>query len=157
MSRVDIEQQCARRLRELRRRKGMTLEEFEKFSNGRIKAVVLGSYERGTRAISLARLNQLADIYEVDLNYFLSPNQIQSGEAIEFILDLRKLRRNEDDPELRSITVFCASILIKRNDWNGEVLTVRKSDIEIISMLEGKSPSELQQLLTLKGALFQRS
>ena len=134
----------------------MTLEEFEKFSNGRIKAVVLGSYERGTRAISLARLHQLADIYEVDLNYFLSPNQIQSGEASEFILDLRKLHRNEDDPELRNITVFCASILIKRNDWNGEVLTVRKSDIEIISMLEGKSPSELQQLLTLKGALFQR-
>ena len=56
----EIEELCAQRLRDLRRSRGLTLDQCESMSGGVIKAVVLGSYERGTRAISLARLTQLA-------------------------------------------------------------------------------------------------
>jgi hypothetical protein len=51
---TEIEQRCAHKLRELRRSKGLTLQDCELISNGALKAVVLGSYERGHRAISLA-------------------------------------------------------------------------------------------------------
>ena len=68
---TELEARCAALLKDLRRKKGYTLEEFERLSNGAVKAVVLGSYERGTRAISLARISQLAEIYEVPVDYFL--------------------------------------------------------------------------------------
>jgi transcriptional regulator with XRE-family HTH domain len=157
MTRVDIEQQCARKLRELRQRKGLTLEEFEKFSGGEIKAVVLGSYERGTRAISLARLHQLADIYEVDIQYFLSDSEGIKGPAEKLTIDLRKLRKNFDDEELRGIRLLSTSVIARRSDWNGEVLTLRVTDIETLALVEAKTPSELQNFLSLKGALFQRN
>ena len=157
MTRVDIEQQCARKLRELRQRKGFTLEEFEKFSGGEIKAVVLGSYERGTRAISLARLHQLADIYEVDIQYFLSDSEESKSLERKLTIDLRKLRKNADDDEWRGIRLLSTSVITRRSDWNGEVLTLRATDIEILALIEAKTPSEMQSFLSLKGALFQRN
>jgi transcriptional regulator with XRE-family HTH domain len=156
MTRVDIEQQCARKLRELRQQKGFTLEEFEKFSGGEIKAVVLGSYERGTRAISLARLHQLAAIYEVDIQYFLSESAVSKAATGKLTIDLRKLRKNVDDEELRGIRLLSTSIITRRSDWNGEVLTLRSTDFETLALIEAKTPSEMQSFLSLKGALFQR-
>ena len=76
---TDLELQCATLLRELRRNKGYTLDEFERLSNGAVKAVVLGSYERGTRAISLARIEQLAELYEVPVDYFFSPSTVKAN------------------------------------------------------------------------------
>ncbi len=53
------------RLREARRSVGLSLAGVERESGGRFKAVVVGSYERGDRAISVARLLDLADLYRL--------------------------------------------------------------------------------------------
>ena len=44
------------RIRSLRRERGLTLLDFERASGGRIRAVVLGAYERGDRSMSLSKV-----------------------------------------------------------------------------------------------------
>ncbi|MEO9220931.1 MAG: transcriptional regulator, partial [Mycobacteriaceae bacterium] len=47
-------------LRDVRQRTGMSLQRVEERSNGRWKAVVIGSYERGDRAVTVNKLAELA-------------------------------------------------------------------------------------------------
>lgn len=143
-----LEDRCARILKELRRKKGYTLTEFEEISNGEIKAVVLGSYERGTRAISLARLEQLAQIYEVPVEYFLVDQKSNEGLDRRLIFDLRKLRTLENlDETLQPVKYFLASIAKKRSDWNGEILSIRESDGDSLTMMTQIDPPKLSMLL----------
>ena len=53
------------KLRAIRQQQGMSLHGVEEKSKGRWKAVVVGSYERGVRAVSLAKLGALAEFYRV--------------------------------------------------------------------------------------------
>ena len=47
------------RLRAIRQQQGLSLHAVEEKSGGRWKAVVVGSYERGDRAITVAKLAEL--------------------------------------------------------------------------------------------------
>jgi len=42
---------------------------------------------------------------------------------------------------------FLQQIVAKRDDWNGEVLTIRRSDHEILTLITTKEISELRQAL----------
>ena len=53
------------RLRSIRQQQGLSLQGVEEKSSGRWKAVVVGSYERGDRAVTVSRLAELADFYRV--------------------------------------------------------------------------------------------
>ena len=53
------------RLRAIRTQQGLSLHGVEEKSEGRWKAVVVGSYERGDRAVTVQRLAELADFYAV--------------------------------------------------------------------------------------------
>lgn len=55
------------KLRQVRQELGLSLQRVEEKSNGRWKAVVVGSYERADRAITVARLFELADFYGVPI------------------------------------------------------------------------------------------
>jgi transcriptional regulator with XRE-family HTH domain len=135
---TDFEGLIARRLRELRIDRGFTLDGFEAHTNGKIKAVVLGSYERGTRAISLARLVELADLFEVPIQYFLETHQHEQSHLQRWIFDLRVLRRIENEiPELEALKKYLNYIALMRTDWRGEVLTIRKVDSDILSIILG--------------------
>ena len=50
--------------------------------HGRWKAVVVGSYERGDRAVTVQRLAELAEFYGVPV-YELLPERPQLGTVIE--------------------------------------------------------------------------
>jgi transcriptional regulator with XRE-family HTH domain len=54
-------------LRAVRKSKGLTLREVEARSNGRFRAVTLGTWERGDRVISLSQALDLAEFYEIPL------------------------------------------------------------------------------------------
>jgi transcriptional regulator with XRE-family HTH domain len=61
------------RLRTVRKLKGWTLREVEEYSHGDVCAIVLGSWERGTRKPSLERLLFLCnEIYRVPLAVIVS-------------------------------------------------------------------------------------
>jgi transcriptional regulator with XRE-family HTH domain len=153
---TDLELQCATLLRELRRKKGYTLDEFERLSNGAVKAVVLGSYERGTRAISLARIEQLAELYEVPVDYFFSPSTIKANsETSRLIFDLRRIKKMETlDETLEPVIRFISHICQLRRDWNGEVISLRESDTDTLSLMTSLDNEKLFVHLRLAGAIF---
>jgi transcriptional regulator with XRE-family HTH domain len=153
---TEIEKRCAQLLRELRRRKGLTLQECEAMSNGSLKAVVLGSYERGHRAISLARLQQLAEFYGVSIEHFFADRHLVSeAETGRLIFDLRRIRSQiELEPPLATVKKYLAAIASRRRDWNGEVISLRSTDAELLSLVNDISLSELYQKLRLAGFLF---
>ena len=57
-------------LRVIRKSKGLSLNKVELLSNGVHKAVVVGSYERGSRSISVDKLIKLAILYDVPVSDF---------------------------------------------------------------------------------------
>lgn len=61
------------RLREVRMAKEMSLFDVECASGRKIKASILGSYERCERVINVDRLAVLADFYEVEISDLLPP------------------------------------------------------------------------------------
>ena len=156
MSTSTIEIRCAGLLRDLRRKRGLTLDDFEKLSMGKVKAVVLGSYERGTRAISLARLEQLCKIYEVPIQYFFTEATISDAQKNErLIFDVRQVNRLQDLAEpLLNVRKYLSLIVQKRSDWNGEIISIRKSDNEHLTLISNLDLDELYNLMKLNGFLF---
>ena len=152
----NIGERCARILRDLRRSKGFTLQEFESYTGGQIKAVVLGSYERGNRAISLDRLEQLAHYYEVPVHYFFTEKNRESNSAEgRLIFDLRRIRQvKETNSILESAKRFINSVATVRNDWNGEVISLRRSDSEILAIINQSDSETLFSELQQGGFLF---
>ncbi len=132
---IEIEEQCASLIRELRKRKGLTLKECEELSQGRFKAVVMGSYERGTRAISLERLQEIADFYQVPIQYFFGSETSQPLERI-FTFDLRKMKNSSYREEsLDRVKALLSHFITMRGDWNGEVLSIRQADGNILTAI----------------------
>ena len=79
---------CAR-LRYVRQLKGWTLDEAAAKSNGKHKANVIGSYERGQRSISVRKLIELARLYDVPITEFFGiPDQNDKSQAlIDLLID----------------------------------------------------------------------
>src|SRR5207344_3148755 len=67
------------RLRAIRAQQGLSLHGVEEKSEGRWKAVVVGSYERGDRAVTVAKLAELADFYGVPVAELLPEGRVPSG------------------------------------------------------------------------------
>lgn len=153
---ADIEVRCAQSLRELRKRKGLTLRECEALSEGKFKSVVLGSYERGTRAISLERLQELADFYEVPIEYFFSPSAREKDAPGRIIFDLRKIKQSQYHEEgIERIKAFLSHIARVRSDWNGEYLTIRRGDGELLNLLS--NDEEILEKLQFHHFIYRKS
>ena len=63
--------QVGERLRSIRKQKRLSLHDVEAQSDQEFKASVLGAYERGERALSLPRLDRLAQFYRVPVDQLL--------------------------------------------------------------------------------------
>lgn len=72
---ADYQRQLGARLRHVRQSLGLSLFAVEEKSGGVWKAVVIGSYERGDRAITVARLSSLAAFYGVPVPSLLPGGQ----------------------------------------------------------------------------------
>src|ERR1700758_4655998 len=83
------------RLRAIRTQQGLSLHGVEEKSRGRWKAVVVGSYERGDRAVTVQRLAELADFYGIPMVELLphSPPAAAAEAPPRLVLDLEKLQR----------------------------------------------------------------
>lgn len=85
--------QLGAKLRAIRTQQGLSLHGVEEKSQGRWKAVVVGSYERGDRAVTVQRLAELADFYGVPVQELL-PGTTPGGAAEpppKLRLDLERL------------------------------------------------------------------
>jgi transcriptional regulator with XRE-family HTH domain len=73
------------RLREVRRRLGLSLKLVEAMTDGEFKASALGAYERAQRTISVARLQRLAAVYRMPVDRLLPPQ----GAPADTVIALR--------------------------------------------------------------------
>lgn len=145
---------CAR-IRAIRISKGLSLSDVERQSNRSIRAVVLGSYERGDRTLSITKAVKIAEFYAVPLSYLLEPPIPASGSEHALVIDLRRMRAllahldysTVSNAPLRIIITYISGILALRNDWNGEVLSLRLSDLTALAIATGKESAGIESLL----------
>src|SRR5690349_22547011 len=87
------------RLRAIRQQQGLSLQGVEEKSGGKWKAVVVGSYERGDRSVTVARLSELAEFYRVPIAELLpgdSPTRTDGAGKVVLNLEvLGELRGDE--------------------------------------------------------------
>ncbi len=146
------------RLRSIRNQQGLSLADVQDKSDGRLKAVVVGAYERGDRTVTVARLQELATFYGVPLADLLpqGPAERRPASADRYVIDLARLRHASitGTRELLPIARFAAQIRRHRGDHNGRVLTVRAADIELLAYTTGQDPETLVERLRAHGALL---
>lgn len=141
----------AARLRTLRHEKGWSLADVERLSKGSMKAVVLGSYERGDRTISLNRAIELANIFSIPLIHLLAAPEkpAPTSDRGVLMIDLRRTRTLVENPAeteegvLRILATFLAWIATRRSDWNGEVMSLRESDGATLALMTSMNENEL--------------
>lgn len=148
------------RLRAVRKQKNLSLQGVEAASDQEFKASVLGAYERGERAISVPRLQRLADFYNVPVDQLLprdaggalvargaaseasdqesdadyAPSGAGGGEDERVTIDLTRLE-TAPGPEPDLLRRYLAMIQVQRQDFNGRIITIRGEDLRAIAML----------------------
>ena len=128
------------RLRTIRKQKRLSLHEVEAQSSHEFKASVLGAYERGERALSLPRLDRLAQFYRVPVDQLLPRRADDPGGAEgtgprpKLAIDILKLTQLSGAP-FEMLTRFLRMIQVQRQDFNGRVLTIRQDDKRAIAAM----------------------
>jgi transcriptional regulator with XRE-family HTH domain len=144
------------RLRAIRVQQGMSLHGVETKSGGRWKGVVIGSYERGSRAVTVKRLAELANFYGVPIAELLPEGSGSAATTVEIaprlILDLERLQElpAADGAPLARYT---ATLQSQRGDYNGRVMSIRHEDLRSLAVIYDDTPSHLAERLVSWGVL----
>ncbi|ABK53075.1 transcriptional regulator, XRE family [Acidothermus cellulolyticus 11B] len=142
------------RLRAIRTQQGLSLHAVEEKSQGKWKAVVVGSYERGDRAVTVQRLAELAEFYGVPVAELL-PDAEPSGAAEpppRLVIDLERLAVVPPEKS-RPLARYARTIQAQRGDYNGRVLSIRQDDLRSLAVIYDASPSSLTEELISWGVL----
>ena len=111
----------------------------------------MGSYERGSRAISLARTIEIANLFAIPLSELIEESKNpERGSDGQLIFDLRKLREISlavTGSEISKINAFLSAICARRRDWNGEILTLRSADLDTLTLVLSAPREKVQELL----------
>jgi len=154
-------QQVSARLRAIRISRSLSLSDVEALSKGGLKAVVLGSYERGARTLSVKRAITIAALYDVPLSQLFTeelPVEVISAERT--VIDLRADNKRAHDATHPSyenyllLARLAQRVVRSRQDWNGEVLSIRQSDMETISVLFDQPISHVLQWMESEKVLL---
>ncbi len=154
------------KLRTVRKQMRLSLQRVEVLSGREFKASVLGAYERGERSISVPRLQRLAKLYDVPVDqllpdldadsrwqpiirrssvHYVPSNQLPAGQD-KVTLDLAKLN-SSTGPEQDLLRRFLSVVQIQRQDFNGQMITIRGEDLRIVSAMFGVTPEVMIQRL----------
>jgi transcriptional regulator with XRE-family HTH domain len=142
------------RLREVRARQGLTLHAVEDQSGGRWKAVVVGSYERADRAITVVKLAELADFYGIPVRELLpeAPTDRPTAAGPKLVIDLQLLSALPPE-QVGPLARYAAAIRSQRGDDHGRVLTLREQDLRSLAVLYDMPEEILTDRLTGLGVL----
>ncbi len=89
-SRKMIEKKIGEKIRELRKKKGLS--QIELANRIGISFQQIQKYEKGLSKISISRLYQISDALGVDINYFFQENLLAKEHFQEYHLDKEKWR-----------------------------------------------------------------
>jgi transcriptional regulator with XRE-family HTH domain len=144
------------RLRAVRRQLGMTLEQVEQRSQGRFKMIVVGSYERADRAITVQRLADLAEFYGVRTEQLLPGDGAAvpaAGGGRKLRIDLRRLAALPPQ-QTGPLARYASTIQSQRDDYNSKVLTIRERDLQSLAAVYDVQPDNLTAMLVDWGVLI---
>ena len=152
------------RIRVIRRQKRLSLQDVEARSESEFKASVLGAYERGERAVSVPRLHRLAEFYDVPVDQLLPAAlgevQVESAgdeppawvPGQKVVIDLTAMV-DASGPEVDLIRRYLGIIQVKRQDFNGRVLTIRGDDLQALAAILGTGVDDAAPRLAEMGLL----
>lgn len=131
------------RLRDVRQRAGLSLQQVELKSEGRWKAIVVGSYERADRAVTVQKLAGLAHFYGVALQDLLPPDGLINDDAEDtpIVLNLERLKEHPT-AETEPLAHYVAEIT-RRRGTQQSLLPVRSSDLDSLAQIYNTSVPEL--------------
>lgn len=156
----DYSRQVGERLRVIRKQKRLSLQEVEAQSKAEFKASVLGAYERGERALSVPRLDRLAQFYSVPVEQLL-PREVTGSEALaldspvnkRLAIDVSKLVQLSGSP-FEMLARYLRLIQVQRQDFNGRVITVRGNDTRAIAAMLDVPVDQVADRLAALDLLF---
>ncbi len=140
------------RLRAIRMQQHLSLHGVERKSGGKWKAVVVGSYERGDRAVSVQRLSELAEFYGVPVSDLLPPDDSPfsgGGGATplsRIVLNLDKVAALTDG-HADILRRFVTSIQRQRGDAGLRNLPVRYEDLRTLALMYDTTMEALTERL----------
>ncbi len=158
-------QQVGLRLRKVRKQQRLSLQAVEAATGQRFKASVLGAYERGERAVSVPRLQGLAEFYNVPVDQFLPRSDIPEPNFAARNGDGRSAAPERPDPTAGNVTIdltkleeapaperellgrYLRMIQVQRQDFNGRVLTIRADDLRAMACLIDTQPDLIRHRL----------
>jgi transcriptional regulator with XRE-family HTH domain len=142
------------RLRAIRTQQGLSLHGVEEKSRGRWKAVVVGSYERGDRSVTVQKLAELADFYGVPVSELLPGDVLPTliAPAPKLVIDLERMAALPKD-KAGPLSRYVATIQSQRGDYNGRVLSIRQEDLRSLAVIYDKTPADLTEELISWGIL----
>ena len=122
------------------RLRAIRLQQHLSLHGGKWKAVVVGSYERGDRAVSVQRLSELADFYGVPVSDLLPPDDspFTSGSTAtplsRIVLNLDKVN-GLTDAHADILRRFVSSIQRQRANTGARTLPVRHEDLRTLALM----------------------
>lgn len=140
------------RLRTVRRQRCLSLHGVERESDGKWKAVVVGSYERGDRAVSVRRLAELAAFYGVAVSDLLprdegaSSGAVSSGSRSRIVLDVGKVAALTD-ANTDALKRYVLSIQRQRGALGRRTLDVRQEDLHALALIYDSTTAALTHRL----------
>ena len=150
MERIDG-RHVGERLRAIRRQKGLSLHDVEARSDQEFKARCSAPTSGASGRISVPRLLRLAELYRVPPDQLLPAGdadvEIDLTEPVGlvgdgFTIDLVRLHEI-DDADAAVIARYAATIQLQRQDFNGQMLTIRRDDLRVLAAVLGRSPEDL--------------
>ena len=156
----------------MRRQKRLSLQAVEKASSLEFKASVLGAYERASgrsrsrgcsawpgctacRWTSCCRptgASRRARAAGAGLPHANGERPDPEGKPFKVVVDLLRLSEVQG-PERELLRRFLASVQVQRQDFNGEVLTIRSEDLRVMASMLGQSLATLLKRLEELGVL----
>lgn len=137
VSREEILEETGHALRRARRARGLTLRDVGARSEGQFKPTAVAGYERAERAISLERFCSLARLYGMSPERLLSQILWRISGGPEPIIDRRRLPDLPSD-EAGTIGDFIEEVRRLRGSSNGETITIRIEDLEVLATVTGQ-------------------
>ena len=141
------------RLRSVRTQQGLSLQAVQDRSEGRFKAVVVGSWERGDRAVTVERLAELARFYGVALAALLPDGGGVPGAVPDtaYGLDLRALARLQGEPT-QALERYAATLRTQRGEDSPE-LPLTEEDLRALASIHQVDTARMLEMLRGWGVL----
>jgi hypothetical protein len=108
----------------------------------------VGAYERGDRAMSIRRVQRLARLYRVPVSHMVPDEEGHTVLAVDrpVTIDLVALGRLPG-PSGALLGRYLRAIVVERGDYNGRVLTIRRSDATAVACILGCTPEQVPERL----------